>query len=149
MLKLREVDDDFDADFDGELDGKIRKRFPTKTESKRPIYSGIRVKEGLNRAVAAGLFIGGIGAGIAIDSAINTNPKVNELCPTSLPHVSSTQPAVTLRILHLEMRSTATPRTQRYVRREYPYPIIILRGYTGGGGGGDTDLHISLHSRIA
>ena len=32
--------------------------------------------ESVNRALLAGIFVAGIGLGITIDSAINTNPKV-------------------------------------------------------------------------
>ena len=99
-LKLRE-DDDFDEEFNQRIDSKLRERFPkirgedrnrkdsrvrfdtgnVEGEEERPnraFFSGLKNREGLTRAVAAGLFIGGIGAGIAIDSAINTNPKVNK-----------------------------------------------------------------------
>lgn len=96
-LGLRESDDsDFDAEFNKRIDQKLSDRFPTASEGngrrsterrvggdkrsrgspQRAFFSGLKNREGLTRAVAAGLFIGGIGAGIAIDSAINTNPKV-------------------------------------------------------------------------
>ena len=78
-IRLRESDD-FDDDFIDRVEGKLNERFPApkreKTNNKnRAIFSGLKQREGLNRAVAAGLFIAGIGAGIAVDSAINTNPK--------------------------------------------------------------------------
>jgi len=39
------------------------------------ILRGLSKWEGLNRALVAGFFVAGIGTGISIDSAINTNPK--------------------------------------------------------------------------
>lgn len=88
-------DDDFDDEFNERVAEKSRARFSSNSNDnnkrkggskgkggsenrnrpQRAIFSGLRNREGLTRAVAAGLFIGGIGAGIAIDSAINTNPK--------------------------------------------------------------------------
>ena len=85
-------DDEFDDEFNKRVDDRFRARFSSSKEDtnrggrmdynegrenklQRAFFNGLKNREGLTRAVAAGLFIGGIGAGIAIDSAINTNPK--------------------------------------------------------------------------
>ena len=70
-------EDDFEDDFNVGIQGGNRERLPiSKTQSsRRAFFSGLKNREGLTRAVAAGLFIAGIGTGIAVDSAINTNPK--------------------------------------------------------------------------
>jgi hypothetical protein len=82
-----EDDDDFEGTFEERINKKYNKRFPSKSKSNRsndknsnsnsniPFLYGLNRWEVLNRAVVAGVFVAGIGSGIAIDSAINTNPK--------------------------------------------------------------------------
>ena len=43
----------------------------------KSIFDNLNKWEIVNRAVIAGVFVAGIGTGITLDSAINTNPKVN------------------------------------------------------------------------
>jgi hypothetical protein len=68
-IKLLEGDDDFEDDFMDGVDEKLNERFPIKRadtqrrQKGRAVFSGLKNREGLNRAVAAGLFIAGIGAG--------------------------------------------------------------------------------------
>lgn len=78
---------DFDNSFVNRVERKLTERFPTsrkegdrhkpKTRDVRglPSLYGLNRWEILNRAVVAGVFVAGIGTGITIDSAINTNPK--------------------------------------------------------------------------
>ena len=79
--------DDFE-DFDendeeeDEIDRRMKSRFPDSTSSdrkRRPksktIIKDLNKWEVVNRAVLAGVFVAGIGSGITIDSAINTNPR--------------------------------------------------------------------------
>ena len=92
---------DFEIEFSREVENKLRQRFPDSPPSKRRknkssdsneddyvyddesndgildtnILRGLSKWEGLNRALVAGFFVAGIGTGISIDSAINTNPK--------------------------------------------------------------------------
>ena len=40
------------------------------------LFGDINKWEAVNRALLAGVFVAGIGIGITLDSAINTNPKV-------------------------------------------------------------------------
>ena len=72
VVCLREQDDDeFENEFSNGIDDKLRQRFPIKQsdpeyqrrDKRRAVFSGLKNREGLNRAVAAGLFIAGIGAG--------------------------------------------------------------------------------------
>ena len=45
-------------------------------DSKRPLIFNMKSKwKALNKGILAGIFVAGIGAGVTIDSAINTNPK--------------------------------------------------------------------------
>ena len=71
-VSLREQDDDeFENEFMDGIDDKLKQRFPIKQsdseyqrrDKRRAVFSGLKNREGLNRAVAAGLFIAGIGAG--------------------------------------------------------------------------------------
>lgn len=94
---------EFEIEFSREVENKLRQRFPesSSSSSKRRknkssdddededymyegssggvfdtnILRGLSKWEGLNRALVAGFFVAGIGTGISIDSAINTNPK--------------------------------------------------------------------------
>jgi len=53
-----------------DVDGQSRQR------RNRPVlFSGQSKWQVINRAIVAGIFVAGIGTGITIDSAINTNPK--------------------------------------------------------------------------
>ena len=81
--------DDFDEAFDEILETRDEDQYlPRRSErssssqpsKKRPYLantslSGINKWEVVNRALVAGVFVAGIGAGITIDSAINTNPR--------------------------------------------------------------------------
>jgi len=82
--------DDFDESFGDRVERKLNDRFPSSKrgkgsrriksksdneESGLPSLYGLNRWEILNRAVVAGVFVAGIGTGITIDSAINTNPK--------------------------------------------------------------------------
>lgn len=54
----------------------IKKKKSNLNKKKNPSFQGaINKWEVVNRALVAGVFVAGIGAGITIDSAINTNPK--------------------------------------------------------------------------
>jgi Protein of unknown function (DUF3172) len=76
-------DDDFNDGSEDEIESRFNERFPD--SRRRPPGPGRRSKtvvkgelnrwEVINRAVIAGAFVAGIGSGIGIDSAINTNPK--------------------------------------------------------------------------
>eukprot|EP01038_Epipyxis_sp_PR26KG_P004383 gene4383-6198_t len=70
--------DDFDEEFQELLSDKPLKK-KNKSASRlddRPVlFNGINKWEILNKAIFAGIFVAGIGTGITIDSAINTNPK--------------------------------------------------------------------------
>ena len=93
-------DDDFedyedydDVNFNKEFDGLVRdnrynrnprgkrikntqsRRDKVAPKKKTVVFNGLLKWEGLNKAVLAGIFIAGIGLGVTIDSAINTNPK--------------------------------------------------------------------------
>mmetsp|Transcript_16785 Transcript_16785/g.23083 ORF Transcript_16785/g.23083 Transcript_16785/m.23083 type:complete len:268 (+) Transcript_16785:6-809(+) len=79
-LKLKE--DDFDEDFEEKLLqklGRVPLRPNNKEEAKPPptpvLFSGVNKWQTVNRALFAGVFVAGIGLGITLDSAINTNPK--------------------------------------------------------------------------
>jgi len=89
-LENNNIKDDFDESFGDRVERKLNDRFPsskkgkgsrrikTKSdneESGLPSLYGLNRWEILNRAVVAGVFVAGIGTGITIDSAINTNPK--------------------------------------------------------------------------
>lgn len=79
--------DDFDEAFDEILDTRddspylpSRAEKPPSPPKKRQYLAnsplaGINKWEVVNRALVAGVFVAGIGAGITIDSAINTNPR--------------------------------------------------------------------------
>ena len=81
--------DDFDEAFDEILETREEGQYlPRRSEksssplpSKKKKYlantslAGINKWEVVNRALVAGVFVAGIGAGITIDSAINTNPR--------------------------------------------------------------------------
>ena len=95
MIKLPLKDeniDDFDETFDKrviqtKLTKRFNDRFPgtsdnenkfSRSSSSSPsndLVEGVSRWEVLNRALIAGVFVAGIGAGVTIDSAINTNPK--------------------------------------------------------------------------
>ena len=79
-----EEDEEFDEDFQDLVDGKVNKRFrkPSKKKSRKMdkddvpvLFNGLNKWEVFNKAIFAGIFVAGIGTGITIDSAINTNPK--------------------------------------------------------------------------
>lgn len=70
--------DDFEERFEDRLENKLNEKFSRKDKSKqrRPLlFREINKWEIVNRAVIAGVFVAGIGTGITLDSAINTNPK--------------------------------------------------------------------------
>ncbi len=76
------ADEDNDKIFDEFFDKRINKPSDSleaetgnKKKRKSPSFLyGLNRWEVLNRAVVAGVFVAGIGTGITIDSAINTNP---------------------------------------------------------------------------
>jgi len=78
-------DDDYDEEYEDEIDRRMNERFANLNNNnsgnkKRPKKSKVVIKdlnkwEVVNRAVLAGVFVAGIGSGITIDSAINTNPR--------------------------------------------------------------------------
>lgn len=75
-------DSDENYEMDEEIDRKMKSRFPDSTSSDRKrkpksktIVKDLNKWEVVNRAVLAGVFVAGIGSGITIDSAINTNPR--------------------------------------------------------------------------
>jgi len=78
------ADEDDDKMFDEFFDKRIKKEASdnpidsekgSKKKKKGPSFLyGLNRWEVLNRAVVAGVFVAGIGTGITIDSAINTNP---------------------------------------------------------------------------
>lgn len=81
--------DDFDDEeedsfeIDDEIDRRMRNRFPESGASNnrngklrtKTVVKDLNKWEVVNRAVLAGVFVAGIGSGITIDSAINTNPR--------------------------------------------------------------------------
>ena len=75
-------DDDFGDEFDRRVEprsGGGRQQQQRRSSSKKKVSAGpgggLPRWEVLNRAVIAGIFVAGIGTGVTIDSAINTNPK--------------------------------------------------------------------------
>jgi hypothetical protein len=74
-----ELGEDFSEEFERVVergDGSRRRRSKSGKKLASPIPGGpINRWEVLNRAVIAGIFVAGIGTGVTIDSAINTNPK--------------------------------------------------------------------------
>ena len=69
-----EIDDDND-DSDNS-NNKKSKRITAKEPTRRPtVINNLNRWEVINRALLAGAFVAGIGAGITVDSAINTNPR--------------------------------------------------------------------------
>ena len=83
-----EDNDDEDNDIEDEIDRRMRNRFPgsgsnsgegssnrKKVPKSKTIVKDLNKWEVVNRAVLAGVFVAGIGSGITIDSAINTNPR--------------------------------------------------------------------------
>lgn len=70
--------DDDSFELEDEIDRKMRDRFPSSKRGKpkpKTIVKDLNKWEVVNRAVLAGVFVAGIGSGITIDSAINTNPR--------------------------------------------------------------------------
>jgi F0F1-type ATP synthase assembly protein I len=73
-----EDQDDDSFELEDEIDRKMRDRFPNSKRGKpksKTIVKDLNKWEVVNRAVLAGVFVAGIGSGITIDSAINTNPR--------------------------------------------------------------------------
>lgn len=76
-----DFEDEDDYDMDDEIDRKMKSRFPNSSSSerknkpKKTVVKDLNKWEVVNRAVLAGVFVAGIGSGITIDSAINTNPR--------------------------------------------------------------------------
>ena len=74
-------DDDDDFDLDRAISAKMEKRNRGSSTSaaggRRPaaVVKNLNRWEVINRALLAGAFVAGIGSGITIDSAINTNPR--------------------------------------------------------------------------
>ncbi len=65
----------FDEFFDKRMNKPVEMDKPEKKKKSGPSFLyGLNRWEVLNRAVVAGVFVAGIGTGITIDSAINTNP---------------------------------------------------------------------------
>jgi hypothetical protein len=77
-LNLRDKDDIDDLIEEG-MNQKLKRQAidPTRTYEYRSqkVKNKINPRELINRAVFAGVFVAGIGTGITVDSAINTNPK--------------------------------------------------------------------------
>jgi len=73
--------DDDDFDLDRAISAKMEKRNRGSSTSaaggRRPaaVVKNLNRWEVINRALLAGAFVAGIGSGITIDSAINTNPR--------------------------------------------------------------------------
>ena len=70
--------DEFDPEIndDDKEENKKSKRLPAKEPPRRPtVINNLNRWEVINRALLAGAFVAGIGAGITVDSAINTNPR--------------------------------------------------------------------------
>ena len=84
-LRRDDFDDEEEDSFeiDDEIDRRMRNRFPESGSSdnrngklrKKTVVKDLNKWEVVNRAVLAGVFVAGIGSGITIDSAINTNPR--------------------------------------------------------------------------
>lgn len=74
--KPTDIDEDFlglDVDNDNENSGESRRQ---SLSQNRPVLLDAKGKfTMLNKAILAGIFVAGIGTGINLDSAINTNPK--------------------------------------------------------------------------
>lgn len=76
-------DDEDNFELEEEIERRMRERFEAngspsgkKRKSKpKTIIKDLNKWEVVNRAVLAGVFVAGIGSGITIDSAINTNPR--------------------------------------------------------------------------
>lgn len=76
-----EEEDSFEMD--DEIERRMRNRFPGSGTSNsrdgkprtKTVVKDLNKWEVVNRAVLAGVFVAGIGSGITIDSAINTNPR--------------------------------------------------------------------------
>lgn len=76
-------DEEDDFELEEEIEKRMRERFqangsPTGKKIKnkpKTIIKDLNKWEVVNRAVLAGVFVAGIGSGITIDSAINTNPR--------------------------------------------------------------------------
>ena len=81
LNKSEEEEDSFELE--EEIERRMRERFqengsPTGKKRKnkpKTIIKDLNKWEVVNRAVLAGVFVAGIGSGITIDSAINTNPR--------------------------------------------------------------------------
>lgn len=73
----RSIFDDESNDNEVEREEEMKAPSSNKMKPKRKIsiFSGLNRWENVNRALLAGVFVAGIGAGITVDSAINTNPK--------------------------------------------------------------------------
>ena len=76
-------DDEDNFELEEEIERRMRERFQAngsstgKKRKNKPktIIKDLNKWEVVNRAVLAGVFVAGIGSGITIDSAINTNPR--------------------------------------------------------------------------
>lgn len=66
--------DDIEELIEKELSG-ISSNVPKRIGRNQSMNRAINPRELINRAVFAGIFVAGIGTGITVDSAINTNPK--------------------------------------------------------------------------
>mmetsp|Transcript_33395 Transcript_33395/g.34024 ORF Transcript_33395/g.34024 Transcript_33395/m.34024 type:complete len:251 (+) Transcript_33395:124-876(+) len=71
---------DFEKEFDDRVERRLNEKFRPqrknkKRSSKPQLFKDLNKWEVVNRAVIAGVFVAGIGTGITLDSAINTNPK--------------------------------------------------------------------------
>lgn len=67
--------DDFGDEFEVIVEDSENTSPKSFMKRKVSIFQGLTRWENINRALLAGVFIAGIGAGITIDSAVNTNPK--------------------------------------------------------------------------
>ena len=74
-----DADDDFDLDraISAKMDKRNRGSSTSAAGGRRPaaVVKNLNRWEVINRALLAGAFVAGIGSGITIDSAINTNPR--------------------------------------------------------------------------
>ena len=71
-----EFDPEIGDDIDNNDDKKSKRNAGKEPSVRRPtVINNLNRWEVINRALLAGAFVAGIGAGITVDSAINTNPR--------------------------------------------------------------------------
>jgi hypothetical protein len=80
IVRLVDDDDLLEDDFEEEMRQRISKRNGSNTSKGKPpkrsmVFNFKEKWSVVNKALLAGIFVAGIGTGVTIDSAINTNPK--------------------------------------------------------------------------